>query len=155
MSNLVAFVALSLNNMFSYFSPFSPTGVGSLWLCVCERERDTGLHECPGHLQLWAPQCPPGADRVGAQTPPPSGTVRQQPELHQGLEGTHSSWPQVGRTHPHTKHGVHCCFRADVSFTEFELHLRLPHSCFDRLSCVVYVKSYVTCCGGGIWGELL
>lgn len=79
-----------------------PPGFHELRLCVCEREGDARFHERQGHLQLRAPERAAGTDRLGAQAPPAGGTFRQQPELHQGLEGSHSARPKVRLLHVST-----------------------------------------------------
>lgn len=64
-------------------------------LRVRQREGDAGVHERQSDLQLRAPERAAGADRLGAETPPAGGAVRQQPELHQRLEGPHPARQEV------------------------------------------------------------
>lgn len=64
-------------------------GVHELRLRVRQREGDAGLHECQSHLQLRAPQLTAGDNRLGSQAPAAGGTIGQQSQLHQRLEGSH------------------------------------------------------------------
>lgn len=68
--------------------PFSHTGVGEVWLCVCQRQRDTWKSEDDGELHLQLPEHTAGGERMDASSPLAYGDIWSRAQSDQSLESS-------------------------------------------------------------------